>query len=125
MTEAQKQWERCRHWIEAAVDRSPGLETIEDVERMVESGNYIFWPGKNCAAITEMQQYAQKKALCVMHGGGDLRELVDELEPALCSFALAAGCDMLMGVGRKGWIRETEKRGYRFGFVTMVKNLKQ
>jgi hypothetical protein len=61
--------------------------------------------------------------LCIIHGGGDLAELVDAMEPALCAFARAAGCDLIMGIGRKGWQRVCEKRGYRFGWVAMVKAL--
>ena len=30
----------------------------------------------------------------------------------------------MVGLGRMGWKRVTEKRGYRFGWVAMVKQLK-
>ena len=125
-TDAQMEWLRCRHWIEAAVARSPfGLETIEDVEAAIARGAYQFWPGRGCACVTEIQNYPRKKVLCVVHGGGALDELIDEMEPALCAFARAAGCDLIMGIGRKGWARVTERRGYRFGWITMLKALKQ
>jgi hypothetical protein len=52
-----------------------------------------------------------------------MAELLDELEPAMCEFARAQGCRLIMGTGRKGWERVTRDRGYRFGFVTMVKKL--
>ncbi len=120
---ARTEWQRCRPWIAAAIARAPGLETIDDVERMIEEGHYQFWPGERSAAITEIQLYARKKVLCVIHGGGDLTELIDEMEPALCAFARAAGCDLIMGIGRKGWQRICEKRGYSFGWVAMVKAL--
>jgi hypothetical protein len=124
-TTARREWRRCRPWIEAAVRRAPfGLETIEDVERMIEEGHYQFWPGRRCAAITEIQVYARKKALCVVHGGGELAELIEEMEPALCDFARAAGCDLVTGIGRKGWQRVCEKHGYSFGWVAMIKALK-
>ena len=126
LTDAQREWQRCRAWIEAAVNRSPfGLETIEDVERAIETGAYQFWPGKRSACVTEIQQYPHKKVFCVIHGGGALDELIDEMEPALCAFARAAGCDLIAGIGRKGWQRVTERRGYRLGWVTMVKTLRQ
>jgi hypothetical protein len=124
-SDARKEWARCRHWIEAALRRSPGFETIEDVERLVAERHYQFWPGRDCAAITEIARFARKKVLIVVHGGGSLEELLDEMEPSLCAFAQAAGCDAIMGTGRKGWERVTEKRGYRFGWTTMVKDLKQ
>ena len=123
MIDGPAEWARCRHYIEAAIAQSPGLETIEDVERLVGENRYQVWFGRNACAITEIAQYEQKKALTVVHGGGDLAELVDEMEPAMCDFARAAGCDVIMGMGRRGWERVCEKRGYRFGFVVMIKNL--
>lgn len=122
---AQEEWRRCRPWIEAALAHSPGFEAIEDVERFVAEGKYQFWPGTRSAAITEIAQFAAKRVLIVQHGGGDLSELIDEMEPAFCDFARVAGCDAIMGFGRMGWRRVTEKRGYRFGWVAMVKSLVQ
>jgi hypothetical protein len=117
------EWARCRPYIERALAHGPGLETIGDVERLIADGTYQFWPGVRSAAITAIQRHARKKVLAVIHGGGDLRELLDEMEPAFCAFARAAGCDAIIGIGRKGWERETTKRGYRFAHLTMIKEL--
>jgi len=119
----QENWARLRHLIVAALETSPGLETIEDVEALVGCGKYQAWFGKNSVAITEIASYPRKKALTVIHGGGDLTELLDELEPSMCAFARSQGCDLIMGTGRKGWERVTEKRGYRFGWIVMAKDL--
>jgi hypothetical protein len=119
----QAEWARCRPWIEAALATSPNLESIEDVERAVERGAYQVWFGKDCCAITEIAQFEQRKILIVKHGGGDLTELLDVMEPKMCAFARANGCDGIMGEGRRGWERVTEKRGYRFAFLTMIKDL--
>ncbi len=120
-----QEWVRCRPFIEAALARSPGFETIADVERLIAEGRYQFWPGDAAAAITEVGVYAQRKALTVVHGGGDLDELIDRMEPAMCAYARANGCDLIMGTGRKGWQRVCERRGYRFGWLVMVKDLEQ
>ena len=120
---AAQEWKRCRPWIEAALARSPGFENIEDIEGYVSEGKYQFWPGRRSAAITEIAQFAAKKVLIVQHAGGDLPELMNDMEPAFCTFARAADCDAIMGFGRMGWKRVTEKRGYRFGWVAMVKDL--
>ena len=82
-----QEWARCRPYIEAALAHAPGLERIEDVERAIERGSYQVWFGKECCAVTEIAHYAQAKALVVVHGGGDMAELLDELEPAMCAFA--------------------------------------
>ncbi len=123
--QARAEWQRCRHHIEAALARSPGLESIADVERAIAAGTYQAWFGKRSAAITEIADYGQKKVLTVVHGGGDMGELLNEMEPMFCAFARAMGCDAIMGTGREGWKRMSEKHGYRFGWLVMVKDLKQ
>jgi hypothetical protein len=123
MSPAQILWARCRGWIEAATLQGPGLESITDVEQRIAAGQYSFWPGANCAAVCEIRHYDNKKALVVVHGGGDLRELLEKIEPMLCAYARAQGCDVMMGEGRKGWERAARDNGYRFGMITMMKNL--
>ena len=123
-SDARREWARCRHWIEAALRHSPGFERIEDVERYIEEGRYQFWPGKRCAAVTEIAQFAAKRALVLQHAGGDMDELLYDMEPALVAFARAAGCDAIMGLGRKGWERVGEKLGYRFAWIALVKFLR-
>lgn len=125
-TPVQIEWSRCRPWIEAAVARSPfGLEDIEDVELAINERRYLFFAGQRCACVVEVQQYPKRKVLCVVHGGGDLNELAGPMEQMLSDFAREIGCDLMAGIGRKGWERVTEKIGYRFGFVTMFKALRQ
>ncbi|HJR55328.1 MAG TPA: hypothetical protein VJ798_02020 [Rhizomicrobium sp.] len=119
----QESWSRCRPWIEAAIATGPGVETIDDVERLLACGRYQFWAGRAAAAITEITEFQRRKILTVMHGGGDLAELLDEIEPALCAFAREQGCDGIMGLGRKGWERVTQPRGYRLAYIAMIKDL--
>lgn len=123
MTPAQYEWARCRPHIEAALERSPGLETIEDVERRIADGRYMFWPGRKSAAITEIVEYDRKRAMVMIHGGGDMGEMLDEMEPVICAMARLMGCSMIMGTGRKGWEKPGLKRGYKFGWITMYKDL--
>ena len=123
MTKAGQEWARCRPLIVRALARGPGLESIGDVERLIVEGHYQFWPGRRSAAITEIAQYGRRKVLVVVHGAGDLAELLDEMEPEFCAFARALGCDAIVGTGRKGWERVTKTKGYRFGWLTMMKDL--
>lgn len=118
-----REWVRCKPWIEAAIAASPGFETIEDVERLLEREVYQLWAGKNCAAIGTFNEYESETAYCIVHGGGDLTELLDVVEPAVCAWATQSGCNVVMGIGRKGWERVCSKRGYKFGWIAMVKRL--
>jgi hypothetical protein len=116
-------WLRCRPWIAAAIATGPGVETIDDVERLIEAGHYQFWAGRDAAAVTEITHFQRRKILTVLHGGGELAELLDEIEPALCTWAKQQGCDGIMGLGRKGWERVTAKHGYRLAYIAMIKDL--
>lgn len=118
-------WARCRPWIIAALERSPGLETIEDVERNIEYGVYVFWPSKNCAVITRIDEYPTARALIAVHGGGNLDELMHVVIPQLEEFAACNGFDYFGGEGRKGWARVLENNGYELAFITMLKPLRK
>jgi hypothetical protein len=118
------EWERCRHYIEAAIDNSPHLETIEDVEKLLEEGMYMLWTGLNSAVVVEIRNYPTKKILAVVHGGGDKNEIMDQLGPLIEDFAVKNGCQAIASFGREGWKREGERRGWHLGYVCMFKNLK-
>jgi len=119
------EWERCRHYIEAALQHSPHFESIEDVEQMLGEGTYMLWTGADCALVTRIVIYPNKKIFEVVHGGGNKREIIERLGPALEEFAVNQGCDALAVIGRKGWIREGERAGWHLGYVCMMKSLKQ
>lgn len=117
-------WQRCKPWIEAALAQSNGFETIEDVEAGINDGSYQFWADENAAAITTILRFARRKALMVVHGGGDLTELLERLEPQMERYAQQRGCDAIMGQGRKGWERVCKTRGYRLAWVAMMKDVR-
>lgn len=127
MTPLQSDWARCRDWIRAAVEPT-GLYQIEDVEKAVEAGQMHFWPGRDCAAVTEFAIYPNCKVLNIFAGGGDkgqaLRELTRELEPSLVRWARASGCRKVMAFGVKpGWAPVGEKLGYRHIWTVMTKDV--
>jgi hypothetical protein len=123
VTDAQSEWARCKHWIEAARKRSPFPEAMEAIERKIASGDYQFWPGKKGAVITEVADFAGHKTLIAVHGGGNLQEFIDAIEPALCDVAKALGCRFMAGIGREGYKRVWQSRGYTFAWLMMVKEL--
>lgn len=101
---------------------SLGFESIEDVERGIANCVYQFWPGKHAAATTQIVTFPRAKVLFVRLAGGDLSELI-EMEKEFCRFARANGCTKIGGAGRGGWARVCKRMGYRFGYVTLVKDL--
>lgn len=125
MATGPEEWARCRKWIEAALEHSPGLETIADVERNIESGIYIFWPAPKSAVITRVDEYPTGKVLMAVHGGGDLGELMERVIPQLEDFAACNSFDYFGGEGREGWTRVLKSAGYEIAFVTMLKPLRK
>jgi len=106
------EWERCRGWIEAALEYAGGTHTIEDIEAGLTSGQFTFWPGQRCAIVTELNVYPRFKALNIFLVGGDLQEIL-EMEPHICAWAKAHGCERVYQIGRPGWKRALEAHGYQ------------
>lgn len=86
--------------------------SIEDVERMVETGEAQLWQGQKSAAVTEIIQFPRIKVLHLWLCGGDLREITEDMLPKAERFARAEGCQRLTTAGRIGWDRVMKKHGF-------------
>lgn len=126
MTDAQEHWARCKNWIASALTRT-GFYDIEDIERAIDVGDMVFWPGEHGAAVTEFITYPNGKALNVFAGGGDsnasLQEFIDVFEPSLSAWAEASDCRWIIGYGRPGWERVLKQRGYSTIWSVMKKDI--
>ena len=71
--------ERCRPWIEAALEYSGGTHNFEDVAKGILEGNMQLWPTPRGCIVTEIVVYPRKKVLNVFLGGGELDQLLDML----------------------------------------------
>lgn len=116
--DARTEWQRCRSWIEAALEHSAGTHTIEDIEGRIAEGTMHFWPGKQCAAVTEVAAYPRKKLLSITYAGGDLNELLS-LIPVWKSWGAHLGCSELIEAGRPGWERVLGRLGWKKEFVVL------
>jgi len=106
------EWDRCIRWIEAALEYGGGTHDIEDVRAMCEAGEARFWPGRNCAAVTEIYEFPKAKRLHLWLNGGDMSELVNELRPRVEAWAIEQGCTQSTTAGRPGWDRVMAPFGY-------------
>lgn len=123
MSEDRSQWIRCRHWIEAALPYARGTHTIEDIEAGIESGQFVFWAGRRSAIITEILHYPRKRVLHYFLIGGDLRELVEFMEPRITAWAKENGCSAVSGAGRAGFERVFAKSGFEPAWRVIIKDI--
>lgn len=105
-----------RH-LEAALERSPGGYTLEDVIHAAQTGEVRLWPGHKSMAATETS-----KVFHVWLAGGDMGELLEMLKAAEAEHK-ARGFDLVtVSNARKGWERVLAPLGYEKR-VMLVKEL--
>ena len=98
----QTEWQRCGPWIQAALDHAGNLFTLDDVWEVVAHGKAQFWPGNECALVTEIKQFPRKRILNVWLAGGKLEELI-VMSHYIREYAKRWQCDAMMIQGRPGW----------------------
>ena len=119
---AAREWERCRPWIEAALEYAGGTHMIEDVREAVETGRALLLAGRQSAMVCEVQIYPQFKSFHVWLAGGDLAEIRSS-QPQLEEYARHLGCARISIAGRRGWVRAINDLGYQEKFTTVVKEI--
>jgi hypothetical protein len=114
--------ERCRPWIEAALEYSGGTHTFDDVVDGVTSGRMQLWPAPRGCATTEIVLYPRKKVLHVFLAGGDMDQILDMIDSA-AAWGRTQDCTALTLAGRLGWQRVLDKHGFTPVLVTMERNI--
>ena len=104
--------ERCRPWIEAALEYSRGTHNFEDVAEGIIQGNMQLWPSPRGCIVTEIVVYPRKKVLNVFLGGGKLDQLLD-MHNDVTAWAKSYGCEALTITGRFGWKKPLKAHGWK------------
>lgn len=126
MTPGDLEWirtefERCKPWIQAALDKSLGEYAIEHVWQFLETGAAQIWPTPNACMVTLVETYPTGlKMLKGWLSGGDLSEIV-RTEPNIRAWGRGIGCNLVVIGGRPGWVRAFE--GYRSAYSVIVRDL--
>lgn len=116
------QWGRCSGFIQAALEKSGSAYSMDDVLQEVEGGRAQFWPGENCALVTQVLTYPLEKRIRVWLAGGDLTEIRSFLEMGRM-WAAQIGAKSLEVEGRKGWARALAADGFTEQSVVLRKEL--
>jgi hypothetical protein len=116
------EFERCRPWLEAALEYSHGTHTIEDVRRGIAQKRFLLVSGPKCAMVYEVVAFPQLK---ILHGflcGGELQEL-KSFDPYLQEMARVLGCARVTIAGRPGWARALRDLGYSHSCTIVSKEI--
>jgi hypothetical protein len=116
------QLEKCKKWIEAALEHSGGTHTFEDVVEGLVSGRMQLWPAERACAVTEIVIYPRKTVLHVFLAGGDMDQLFDMIDSA-AEWGRGQGCTSMSLSGRLGWQRAMKPLGWKAKMVVMEKEL--
>lgn len=114
--------ERCRVWIEAALEHSGGSHTFDDVAELIREGKAQLWPAPRGCAVTEIVVYPRKRVLHIFLAGGELSQLRDMFSDA-AEWAKAQGCEAMSLSGRVGWARAMAPDGWMTQAVVMERTL--
>ena len=114
-------WARFKDRFAEAMDGD--LYTLEELERRVATHRAYLFAGRDCAIITEVQDYPTgARVMQATWACGDLSE-IPTLIPGIEALARMVGCTKAVVEGRKGWERTLKSQGYRFFSVTVQKDL--
>lgn len=116
-------------WLERALQYGDGRHTAEDVLARQQAGQCAFWVGEASIIVTEFIHYPRGVDLNWWLIAGDpskpkaaLKEIVS-FEPGITAFARACGCQNIVGAGREGWARVTERLGWEKTMTVCGKRL--
>ena len=103
--------ERCRPWIEAALEYCGGTHVFEDIAEGIIDGRMQLWPSPRGCIVTEIVVYPRKKVLNVFLGGGELDQLLD-MHDDVTAWAKHYKCEALTITGRFGWKKPLKAHGW-------------
>lgn len=103
--------DRCRKWIEDALEYSAGTHTFDDIQAEVIAGSMQLWPAPKGCLVTQILEFPRRRLLHVFLGGGNLEQLAD-MHKDVIVWAKAQGCDGATISGRAGWERAFKSIGW-------------
>jgi hypothetical protein len=120
MTELDKELERCRKWIEDALEYAHGTHLFDDIADGIRKGVMQLWPTPRGCIVTEIVVFPRKKVVNIFLVGGELDQIVD-MHESVIQWAKSQGCSALTGHGRAGWERPLKKYGWNVTHVSYEK----
>tara|TARA_B100000902_G_C27239277_1_gene879123 strand:- start:596 stop:985 length:390 start_codon:yes stop_codon:yes gene_type:complete len=117
-----QEFERCKPYIEAALEYTGGTHDIIDIYEGLYKGTMQLWPAEKSCLVTEIINYPKKKVLNIFLGGGDLTEILSMHEDVI-RWAKDQKCTALNMTGRFGWKKPLAKHGWKPMHSSYVKEI--
>ena len=117
-----QEFERCKPYIEAALEYTGGTHDIIDIYEGLYKGTMQLWPAEKSCLVTEIINYPKMKVLNIFLGGGDLREILSMHEDVI-RWAKDQNCTALNMTGRFGWKKPLAKHGWKPMHSSYVKEI--
>jgi len=111
MVELQSELDRCRPWIEAALEYSAGTHDFIDVCEGIYKGTMQLWPAPDGCLVSEIINYPKKRVLNIFLGGGELSQIMD-MHADVINWAQQQECAALTMTGRFGWKKPLAEYGW-------------
>ena len=117
-----QEFERCKPYIEAALEYTGGTHDIIDIYEGLYKGTMQLWPAEKSCLVTEIINYPKMKVLNIFLGGGDLTEILSMQEDVI-RWAKDQNCTALNMTGRFGWKKPLAKHGWKPMHSSYVKEI--
>ena len=112
--------ERCRPWIEAALEYTGGTHEFEDIVSSIAQGTMQLWPAPRGCIVTEIVVYPRKKVLNIFLAGGELDQILD-MDNDVKAWAENHGCTAATMMGRIGWKKPLAALDWKFQHGAFIK----
>jgi hypothetical protein len=109
--------------LRKALLHAGATHSFGDVMCAMQRGTAQGWGTSEAALVTEVISYPQRRVGRIWLAAGSLAEVIDLAEGPVSDFAREEGCDAAEILGREGWARILEPRGWRKVAVLLRKEL--
>jgi hypothetical protein len=98
--------------LDRVLDRMGGLYRTSDILALVRDGKLQMFAEGDSIAITRIGIFPRGKVLEILAVVGDINEL-RVLHDRLLIFAAEVGATVIQAFGRKGWMADARRRGWK------------
>lgn len=127
--DSRKTWPVIRRHVTSAVDKFPGVESVEQVKDRLFMGAYIALEIRDeldnlGAAVLGFGANDDLRQLNILFIGGENMELwIEQLDRKIVELAKDWSCNQIVCTGRHGWKKTVTPLGYKLKTMTFVKEL--